>query len=103
MQVDLRLDPILATSQLTQDTVLHAIPSEDQLLAARQLRVAHVGVEAFLEHRVPICTGKARTWGWPRNPGKRNLLCEWLDVAHRFAEEVGIVLVGLRAHATSAK
>jgi hypothetical protein len=103
VQVDFRLYTVLSTSQLAHDTALHPVSGEDQFLAARKLRVAYVRLKALLEHRAPVGTGKTRARRWPGSLWCRGVVRERLDVFHRFAEEVGIVLVELRVHATSAE
>jgi hypothetical protein len=103
VQVDFRLDTVLSTSQLTEDTALHAFPGEDQFLAARKLRVAYVRLKALLQHREPVGARKACARRRAGSFWSRNVRREPLDVAHRFAEEVGIVLVELRLHTTSAE
>jgi hypothetical protein len=103
VQVNFRLDTVLSTPQLPEDTALYAVPGEDQFLAARNLRIAHVRLKALLQHCKPVSTCKARAWRRPRSFRCRGVHRERLDVAHRFAEEMGIVFVGLRTHATSAE
>jgi hypothetical protein len=103
MQVDLRLDTVLSTPQLAQDAALHAVPREDQFLAARKLGVAWVRLKALLQYRESVGTRKACPRGRPRSFRRWGVPRERLDVAYRFAKEVGVVFVELPIHATSAE
>jgi hypothetical protein len=59
VQVDFRLDPVLTTAELAQDDLLDSLAGEDQFFPAREFGITHVGVQAFLQHRMSIRAGKA--------------------------------------------
>ena len=104
VQVDFRLDSVLTTAELAQDCLLDALAGKDQLFPARELGVTNVGVQALLQHRVPIRTGKACAWRWPASRShRRRVESKGLDVSHRLAKEVSFILIELGVHATSAK
>jgi hypothetical protein len=64
VQIDLSLDSVLTTAQLAQDDLLNAFSGEDQFFATGELGVANVGVQALLQHGVPIGARKPCTRGW---------------------------------------
>jgi hypothetical protein len=105
MQVDLRLHPILAATQLTQDGGLHTGPVVDEMIPAGQLWVIRVACQAFDQHGLPVRAAEAGTRLGPSPVRHRNLAArERLDVPDRFPEKPDILfVVGCGSHATSAE
>jgi hypothetical protein len=104
VQINLRLDPVLTTAQLAQDRLLDPVAREDQFLATGGFGIVNVRIQALLQNRAPIGARKAGARG--RAAGRffrGRVVSQRLDVPHGLAEEVGIVLIELGFHATSAK
>jgi 5'-nucleotidase len=103
VQIELRLDPILAAAELAQNRALQPGAMKSELIAGGGSGIIRATGEALPQHGKAIGTretgagrGSARTHGMP-------LVGHWLDVPHRLAEEQGVVIFGFRLHATSAE
>jgi hypothetical protein len=103
VEVDLGLDPVLATAQLPQYAGLYAISREHKLFAARKLRIAGVGVQTLLENGMPVGPSETRARRRPARLHGRNIARQRLHVPHRLAKQVGIVLGRFPIQATSAE
>ncbi len=98
VQIEFRLDPILAASQLAQDRTLEARTVKHELISGRQRRIVAPPGKALSQNSMPICAREARSRCRARPPRLGTLAGHSLDVPHSLAEEAGVVVLGSGFH-----
>jgi hypothetical protein len=86
VQIDLGLDSVLTAAEFAEDAVLDSIAREDEFLAAGELGVCGIAVEALLEDCKAVGAGEAGAWLRSRGLGRSDILGEGFYVPYRFAE-----------------
>src|SRR6185436_10231044 len=102
VEIELAIDPVLATAQAPDHDLGHARAPKAELIAARDHRVAQRAVQALIEHGQPVRAGEAGAGRATAGVARVAVVAERLYVAHRVPEQSAVVLVQLGLHATSA-
>ena len=97
MQVDLRLDPVLAPPQLLQNRAAHSRAGVGDHLSAREIGVIRLPVQALIEDRRPIGTGELRARRGLRSRQARAVVLDRAHLTDRPPKQRRVfVLQGLR-------